>query len=666
MDTPTPLARSRAPRRPGLALLSLLLVAAVVGLPSVPPASATDAGQVTGLVSATSDNVNASGIPGKAVTAGDGRFVAFTDSSGDLVPGLPNNADRVFVRDLLTDRVELVSVAASGQPATLARVGAITPNGRFVAFASLEQLVPADTNQVSDVYVRDRLTGSTDLVSRSTTGAVGDKASGSYSNGTSMDISDDGRYVAFESDATTLIASDGNAFGDIYYRDRTAGQTWRASQAGAVVPNGSSFAPTLSADGRTIAFATTATNMIANDTNGKTDVVVRRIDQSLSFTRVSWGLTVNPSGNSYAPSISADGNRVAYTSDAPDLVASDTNGTSDVFVRTINTATTVRASVAPGGGQISVGGSTAGISADGSRVGFFTTASLDGDDADGLADLYVREGATTYRASVASGPSDSSHPVTDGVVSDDTTVFRTAAAMAATDTDTASDIYVRRTPFVGPHLSFEAFAATTRGRIVGDDSPEGAAAAALAIRSGASPEHQVMALIDQPSFSSRRAPVTRLYWAYFKRRPDLGGLTYWVKRYESGVSLQRISLQFATSSEFRNTYGNTTSTQFVTLVYQNVLEREPEPGGLSYWSKRIDRGTSRGQVMTSFSESSEGQRVMAPYVDTVLVGLGMLGGIPSQPLFDGAVASVKSGWPREVIVDYVLGAPEYSATISGP
>ena len=656
--SPAPSRSRRGPR----ALLAVLAVAAVAALTPSSPAAAASTERVTGLVSAREDNTNTIDQAGKVVTAGDGRFIAFTHSARDLVGNLPSSSDRVYLRDLLTDRIELISVATDGTPATSAQVGAVSPDGRYVAFATLTSLDPADTNQVSDVYLRDRVAGTTVLVSRSTSGAVGNQGSGAYGAGTVMDLSDDGRYVAFESAATNLIATDGNSYSDIFYRDLATEQTWRVSQAGAAVPNGTSFGPTLSADGRAIAFATTATNIIANDTNGMTDVVTRKIDQTLSFTRVSWGQAINPAGNSYAPSISADGNQVAFTSDAPDLVAGDTNGTTDVFLRDVGAGTTVRASVAPGGGQIAAGASGAGISPDGSRVGFVTSAGLGG-DGDGLADLYVREAGATTRESVAAGAADSSHGVNGASVSDDTAVWRTVARMATTDDDDANDVYVRRWPFVGPHNTFEHFAATTRSRIVGDASPAGTAAAAAAIRAGASPEHQVMSLIDTVGFSGRRAPVTRLYWAYFKRRPDLGGLNYWIKKYESGSSLQRISLQFALSSEFRTTYGNTTSTQFVTLVYQNVLERQPEPGGLAYWAKKIDQGTSRGQVMTSFSESSEGKRVMAPYVDTVLVGLGMMGKIPSQALFDGAVAGVKGGYPREIVVDYVLGAPEYAATL---
>jgi hypothetical protein len=123
-----------------------------------------------------------------------------------------------------------------------------------------------------------------------------------------------------------------------------------------------------------------------------------------------------------------------------------------------------------------------------------------------------------------------------------------------------------------------------------------------------------------------------------------------------------ISNEFAKSSEFRTKYGNTTPEQFVTLVYQNVLERNPDASGLSFWANRIRNGTPRGQVMTNFSESSEGRRVIGPRSDTILVALGMYGRIPSATLFNAIVAERQAGEPREVIPLRILASGEYAAT----
>ncbi len=622
---------------------------------------------VTGRLSGKADRSDSTGSVGKVVTSGYGRFAAFTADGKDVVPGLTSSTDRVYLRDTLTEDLELISVKADGTPAGTARVGAVTPDGRYVAFVTFDQLVAADTNDLADVYVRDRATKTNDLVSVSTTEALEDKASGDYAGGAVMDISDDGRYVVFESDATNLIGAgnDTNGFTDIYRRDRTAGVTARVSQAGALAGNGPSNVPSMSADGTVVVFSTMANNLVANDTNSAYDIVLKRMDGSPSNTRVSTGAVANPNGYANQPAISANGNLVVFTSNASNLVANDTNAAPDVFLRNVSAATTTRVSVWTGGGQLAQGADEADISPDGSRITFETANRPSGaEDGDELKDVYLREGSTTSRVSIGAGASDTAAAVTGSAVSDDTVVFRSVAQLAAIDTNATRDAFVRSMPFIGPHPDLPDFEATIEKRIANIVDMPTLNAAVAAVRSGASPEHQVVQLVDQPGFSAKKAPVTRLYWAYFKRRPDLGGLNYWIGQYASGKkSLQAISLSFATSNEFATKYGNTTSTQFVTLVYQNVLEREPEPGGLAYWAAKIDQGTSRGQVMTSFSETSEGKRVMAPYVDTVLIGLGMIGAIPSKPLFDGAVAAIKDGYPRETIVDYVLGAPEYAASL---
>lgn len=235
---------------------------------------------------------------------------------------------------------------------------------------------------------------------------------------------------------------------------------------------------------------------------------------------------------------------------------------------------------------------------------------------------------------------------------------------APTDTANQVDAFVRIQPFLGTFTSFGAFVPFQVRRITGT-TPTAAQTADVRkrLRSGASPERWVMDQIDAPAFSDRRAPVIRLYWAYFKRRPDLGGLNYWIGRYRTGTRLIDISQQFARSNEFQTTYGSTTPEQFVTLVYQNVLERNPDSAGLSFWAGRVRSGMPRGQVMTSFSESSEGRRTIGPRSGAILVALGMYGKIPSAALFDAIVADRLAGFPREITVAYVLGAPEYLATL---
>jgi len=639
-----------------------VLAAALLTPPTAAGASPSEE-LVTGRISGKADySDTTSSFTNKVVTAGYGRFVAFTGNGNDQVPGLPSGSDRVYLRDTLTDALELVSVRADGSPATSSTVGAVSPNGRFVAFVSYDKLVAADTNSLSDVYVRDRELGTNDLVSVSSAEVPGNAGSGNYAGGAPVDISDNGRYVVFESDATNLVATDANDATDVFRRDRTAGTTIRVSQNAALEGNGGSSDPEMSSNGSIVVFTTNADNMIPNDTNGLNDVVLRDLNQ-ISPVRVSLGLDANPDGGSAQASISDDGTKVAFHSVATDLVANDTNAKRDVFVRNIANSTTTRVSVAANGSQLNQDSSVGSISPNGQEVSFDTIAQADASDTDAKVDVFLRESGTTVRQSVGAGGAGADFDAFGSDVSTDTVVFRTASGLATVDGNAKMDAYQRRWAFVGVHPTIEDFVATTRARIAKDSSPAGVTSGAAAIRAGASPEHQVISLVDLPAFSAKKAPVIRLYWAYFKRRPDLGGLKYWIKQYEGGKSLQRISLQFATSSEFTNTYGSKNPTQFVTLVYENVLERAPEPDGLTYWTNKIVNGTSRGQVMTNFSESPEGKRVMAPYVDTVLVGLGLMDKIVSQTIFDGVVPLLKGGSPRETIVDYLIGTPEYLATL---
>jgi len=159
-------------------------------------------------------------------------------------------------------------------------------------------------------------------------------------------ISADGRYVAFESFATNLVAGDNNGYLDIFVRDRQTGQTTRVSvDNSGNQGNGHSSAPSISADGRNVAFQSDATNLVAGDTNGVYDIFVHD-RQTGRTTRVS----VNSSGiqgNAYSdqPSISADGRHVAFESLATNLAAGETNGATDVFVHDRQTGQTTRVSV---------------------------------------------------------------------------------------------------------------------------------------------------------------------------------------------------------------------------------------------------------------------------------------------------------------------------------
>ena len=259
----------------------------------------------------------------------DGRFVAFDSFATNLVVGDTNAMTDVFVRDRLlrtTERASVDSVGAQGNDDS--RTPAISADGRFVAFESYAtNLAPGDTNAGRDIFVRDRLLGTTERVSVDSAGAQGNSSS------IAVAVSADGRFVAFQSNATNLAAGDTNGFSDVFVRDRLLGTTERASvDSEGPQGNDHSFGAAISADGRFVAFESFATNLAPGDTNARTDIFVR--DRLLGTTeRASVGSTgAQGNGISSNPAVSADGRFVAFESDATNLALGDTNGFPDVFL----------------------------------------------------------------------------------------------------------------------------------------------------------------------------------------------------------------------------------------------------------------------------------------------------------------------------------------------
>jgi hypothetical protein len=154
----------------------------------------------------------------------------------------------------------------------------------------------------------------------------------------------------------------------------------------------------------------------------------------------------------------------------------------------------------------------------------------------------------------------------------------------------------------------------------------------------------------------------RLYWAFFHRMPDLNGLNYWVKKYDGGTTLKGIANSFAKSSEFTTKYGSVSNDAFITLVYQNVLERNPDTAGKAHWVGRLQQGVTRGEMMTAFSESSEGIRKMRGEIDTILLHLGMLQRLPTKAEFtaDVGLLEFSGGSETEDLVHNLLVSPIYA------
>lgn len=294
-----------------------------------------------------------------------------------------------------------VSVGAGGQESDGHSVGtAISAHGRFVAFASFAtDLVPGDSNGSEDVFVRDRSAGVTHRVS---VGAGGQGNSLSFL----PTISSDGRYVAFLSGASNLVSGDTNGVVDAFVRDRQARTTVRVSVgSGGQQGNGFTSRVSISADGRYVAFAADASNLVPGDTNAESDVFVRDL-QTGTMARVSVGSSGQQgNGHSSDPGLSADGRFVAFDSAATNLVPGDDNGAQDVFIRDLQTGVTRRVSVGAGGAG-NGDSSRPSLSAGGRYVAFVSDATnLVTGDTNGFTDVFVRDRqtATTRRASVGVG-----------------------------------------------------------------------------------------------------------------------------------------------------------------------------------------------------------------------------------------------------------------------
>src|SRR5216117_509323 len=250
---------------------------------------------------------------------------------------------------------ERVSVASGGttEGNDTSLGSALSADGRFVAFDSAAtDLVAGDTNGVSDVFVHDRQTGTTERVSVASDGAQGNGRSGLVTFAFPPALSADGRFVAFVSFATNLVAGDTNGATDVFVHDRQTGTTERVSVASdGTESNAASLGSALSADGRFVAFQSDATNLVAGDTNGATDVFVH--DRQTGMTERVSVASGGTEGNGFSAglALSADGRFVAFHSTATNLVAGDTNGATDVFVHDRQTGTTERVSVDSDGTQ---------------------------------------------------------------------------------------------------------------------------------------------------------------------------------------------------------------------------------------------------------------------------------------------------------------------------
>jgi len=366
--------------------------------------------QVTQRVSVGANGQQGDHYSTRPLVSADGRYVVFSSHAANFGTGDEPGFDDVFLRDRQLGTTELISVDSNEVPGNWGgNASSISPDARFVVFMSgSTNLVPGDTNGSSDVFVRDRLNGTTERVSYYPNGAT---TSGPSWGGA---ISADGRYVTYSYEFSGGGHLLGNQdFKDVYVWDRQTATGEIASVGmGASPTDGDSFRNSISADGRYVAFESLATNLVPGDVNGKSDIFVRDLqtDTTECVSLASGGIPSD--GDSDHPSMSADGRYVAFVSGATDLVSGDTNGHTDVFVHDRQSGTTERVSVSSGGTQGDAdiayfwSSQATAISPDGRYVAFESLATnLVAADTNGLCDVFLRDRqlGTTRRISVTSG-----------------------------------------------------------------------------------------------------------------------------------------------------------------------------------------------------------------------------------------------------------------------
>lgn len=305
----------------------------------------------------------------------NGRFVAFASEVPSLVRGDTNRSADVFVRDLVANQTTRISLGAAGRQANRPSYApSISDDGRYVTFVSLATNLAAG-GRGSQVYLHNRATGVTTRLSANSGGTAGNGDSDEPA------ISGNGRFVAFQSYASNLVPGDTNETSDIFLRDVTRGTTSRlsvSSTGGQAERFGASTSPAINGDGRVVAFYSQSARLVPGDTNREGDVFVRdRRAGTTTRVSVQSGGTAQGNGDSgayYGPSISRDGRIIAFGSQATNLVAGDTNAAGDIFVRDRDARVTARASVNSTGSQGDAGSYSPSVSRDGRLVAYFSEA----------------------------------------------------------------------------------------------------------------------------------------------------------------------------------------------------------------------------------------------------------------------------------------------------
>lgn len=349
----------------------------------------------TELVSVAHDGGNPNQMSMQAGVSGDGRYVAFLSYATNLVEGddADGKAAQVYVRDLQTDRTERITSRAGGGASRQGSLGPeLSYDGRYVVWHGFgTDQVPGDTNNAADIFLHDRHTGITKRISVAADGTQAD--SGSFY----PMISADGSTVVFQSRATNLVPNDTNGVRDVFAVTVATGAVERVSVGdGGVEGNYDATYSDVSADGSVVAFQSGASNLVPTDTNGSGgaiygfDVFVRdrKAGRTERASLDSWGEEL---GESMSPSVSADGRFVAFQSIKPGEDPSSFTSKSDTFVHDRLTKATETLSVTPSGKPASGESDNPRLTDDGRSAVYQTSApDLIPGDGNEQVDIFLR------------------------------------------------------------------------------------------------------------------------------------------------------------------------------------------------------------------------------------------------------------------------------------
>ncbi len=319
----------------------------------------------------------------------NGRYVAFTSDSDLLMDEDTNGQSDIFIYDGSTETLQLISNAADGAQGNNGSYNpSVNADGKFVAFESeASTLVTGDNNMTGDIFLRDVQAGTVKLISiNAVDGTETDE------NSYAPSISADGKLVAFYSDSNLLVPGESDQTDIFLYDSDTDSLSFISNAADGTLPNGGSFFSSISADGKFVAFDSTASNLVATDANGFTrDVFLREIEAgTVTLISVNSVDGSEGEGSSFRSSISADGKFVAFQSNAENLVPGDTNGVFDIFVRDIANDTITLISNNMDGTESNVDSSSPSISADGRYVTFECSSNnLIDEDTNNSSDIFV-------------------------------------------------------------------------------------------------------------------------------------------------------------------------------------------------------------------------------------------------------------------------------------